>query len=207
MIMWCIRKHYMLMDAAWKRSGCSLIGCECLWCYQNVCGFGRGRRDALSLGFVLCQRVCQFASLYLLTEPRGWNSFWLKRAEQMGVDGKIKNRNEKGKIERGVSGEMEWYVARPGLIRQRWERKATDKRPTTGRQRSRNHNDLPGDFRTDNVVLSLNGGCMLQDVCSHISVFKKCKCACWCVFFCAVEVDTLVNSGSSSKEWKTGCVY
>lgn len=125
----------------------------------------------------------------------------------MGVDGKIKNRNEKGKIERGVSGKMEWYVARPGLIRQRWERKATDKRPTIGRKRSRNQKDLPGDFIADNGVLSLNGGCMLQGVCSHIAVFKKCKCACRCVF-CSVlqlvlgEVDILVIKGSSSKEQK-----
>lgn len=154
------------------------------------------RRIVLGLCFArVC--VCQFASLYLLTEPRGWNSFWLKRAEQTGVDGKIKNRNEKGKIERGVSGEMEWYVARPRLIRQRWERKATDKRPTIGRKRSKNQKDLPGDFITDHVLLSLNGGCMLQAVYGHISVFKKCMSV--CVLFCAAS--GFRRSGYTRHQW------
>lgn len=147
-------------------------------CCQNVCWLWTGRLEAFSLGFVLCQHACQFASLYLLTEPRGWNSFWLKRAETDGGGWEDKNRNEKGKIERGVSGEMEWYVARPRLIRRHWERKATDKRRTIGRKKSRNQKDMPGAFIKDNVVLSLNRGYMFQGVCRvgrykpHLSFFS-----------------------------------
>lgn len=138
---------------------------------------------------------CQFASLYLLTEPRGWNSFWLKRAETDGEGGwrggweDKKTEMRKERLKRGVSGEMEWYVARHRPIRRHWERTATDKRRTIGRKKSRNQTDMPGAFIKDNVVLSLNRGYMLRGVRykPHLSFFQPfkyesaCECACVCV--------------------------
>lgn len=62
----------------------------------------------------------------------------------------------RGEIGRGGSGEMEWYVARHRLIRQHWERKATDKRRTIGRKKRRNQKDTRSLYKIYNVVLSLN---------------------------------------------------
>lgn len=110
----------------------------------------------------------------------GWRGGWEDKKTEM----------RKERLKRGVSGEMEWYVARHRPIRRHWERTATDKRPTIGRKKSRNQKDMPGAFIKDNVVLSLNRGYMLRGVRykPHLSLFQPFKyesaCECVCAFTC-----------------------
>lgn len=110
----------------------------------------------------------------------GWRGGWEDKKTEM----------RKERLKRGVSGEMEWYVARHRPIRRHWERTATDKRRTIGRKKSRNQKDMPGAFIKDNVVLSLNRAYMLRGVRykPHLSFFQPFKyesaCECVCAFTC-----------------------
>lgn len=75
---WVLKSEFTKVDWMYCPRASSFVLCECS-------------------SAPVCVSVTLFATLYLLREPTGWNSFWLKRAETDGGRWEDKDRNEKGR--------------------------------------------------------------------------------------------------------------